>query len=292
MLSVVTLVRNRNRMLDDFLRAWSGQDLAELEIVVVRAGGHEDPHSVAQCDRTMHVRHVELAPTLDCESIAYSHARNAGAAAAHGDRLLFCDADTIPTPSFATRLHAGLGRIDALVTGDVRYLPPAVDTSQPIDVLCNVARPHPRRPVPPDRPGEVDTSLRHELVWGLCMGVRATTFRDVGGFDETFVGYAGEDTDFATAVRRSGRPAGLVGGATVLHQHHDSFEPPLHQMRATVANAQRYRDKWGAWPMEGWLEQFASMNLIDWGAQRIEVVRDPTADEIERSRCRFAAPFR
>ncbi len=292
MLSVVTLARNRNRMLRDFLRAWSLQDLDELEVVVVRAGGDEDPTEVGVGAATPTVRHVSLPAGLDTEAIAYSHARNAGAAAARGDRLVFCDADTMPASGCAQRLHDALGDHDALVTGDVRYLPPGVDLSRPPESLVALARPNPGRPTPPAVPGEVDLTWRHEMVWGLCMGLRTSTFRDLGGFDESFCGYAGEDTDLATAVRLSGRPAGAVGGAVVLHQHHDSFEPPLHQLRATVANAQRYRDKWGAWPMEGWLEGFASTGLIDWGDDLVEVLRDPTPDEIEAHRCRVAAPFR
>lgn len=292
MLSVVTLVRNRNQMLDTFLRGWSLQDLDELEVVVVRAGGDEDPTDVSQRHPGLGVRHIALPGSLDAESIAYSHARNAGARAAVGDNLVFCDADTIPTSGFARHLHEALVRHDALLSGDVHYLPPDVDVSRPITELQTAARRHPARPQPPGRSGEVELALRHELVWGLCMGMRASTFHDIGGFDESFLGYAGEDTDLATAIRRSGRPAGLVGGAIVLHQHHDSFEPPLHQMRATIANAQRYRAKWGVWAMEGWLAQFESLGLITWDDDSIEILRDPTHDEVERHRCTAAAPFR
>lgn len=292
MLSVVTLVRNRNRMLRDFLRAWALQDLAELEIVVVRAGGDEDPTEDTTHVPTLTVRHLSLPAALDDESIAYAHARNAGASAARGDRLVFCDADTMPTEGCARLLHDALGDHDALLTGDVRYLPPGVDLSRPPDELAALARPNAGRPSPSAQAGSVDLTLRHELVWGLCMGVRTSTFRDVGGFDESFCGYAGEDTDLATAIGRSGRRAGIVGGAVVLHQHHDSFEPPLHQLRATVANAQRYRDKWGIWPMEGWLERFASLGLVEWRDDVAEVIRDPTPDEIEAHRCSVAAPFR
>lgn len=292
MLSVVTLVRNRNQMLDAFLRGWARQDVDELEVVVVHAGGHEDPTAVSSRYRDLRVSHVALPTTLDNESIAYSHARNVGAGVARGDRLVFCDADTIPTSGFATSLHAALDNVDALLSGDIHYLPPDADVTEPIAALQSSARPHPHRPEPPVEPGRVDLSLRHAMVWGLSMGMRASTFAEVGGFDESFSGYAGEDTDLATAIEHAGRPAGLVGGAVVLHQHHDSFEPPLHQMRATVANAQRYRNKWGVWPMEGWLEQFESLGLIAWTDESIDVLRDPLAGEVEQYRCTEAAPFR
>ena len=85
----------------------------------------------------------------------------------------------------------------------------------------------------------------------------------------------------------------LVGDAVVLHQHHDSFDPPVQQLRATVANAQRYRDKWGTWPMEGWLRGFTDLGLLDWhpDAATCAVRRDPTPGEIEACRRRVARPF-
>lgn len=290
-LSVVTLVRNRNEMLCDFLRGWSHQTLDDLEVIVVRAGGAQDPIDVTRRFGSLEVRNVALSHDLDDDRIAYSHARNAGAKAARGDRLLFCDADTIATPRVGQRIHDALDDVDALLTVDVRYLAPDADLAQPIEQLSGSARRHPRRPDPPDDES-IDTTLRHELVWGLCMAMRTSTFEEVGGFDEDYVGYAGEDTDLARTVHGTGRPAGLVGGATVLHQHHDSFEPPLHQMSATLLNAERYRAKWGVWPMEGWLVGFEQLGLITRHDQRIEVHRLPTTDEIDAHRCRLAAPFR
>lgn len=291
MLSVITLVRNRNRMLHDFLRGWSEQRVDELEVVVVRAGGEEDPRDVAESYSSLDIEHVTLGDDLDDDRIAYSHARNAGARAAHGDRLVFCDADTIAAGNIAARLHDALGEYDALLTGDVLYLPPDADLSQPIDDLTQIARRHPRRPIPPDD-ASVELTLRHEMVWGLCMAMRASTFHSLGGFDEEYLGYAGEDTDLARAAAQSGRRAGLVGGAVVLHQHHDSFEPPLHQMEATLLNARRYRRKWGVWPMDGWLDQFEQLGLITRRGDDIDIDRLPTDDEIESHRCRLAAPFR
>jgi hypothetical protein len=78
------------------------------------------------------------------------------------------------------------------------------------------------------------------------------------------------------------------------HRHHDVFEPPLQQMTATLANAQRFRHRWGHWPMEGWLSEFARMGLIEWTPQATtaRVVREPTADEVESARRRSALPFR
>lgn len=288
MLSVVTLVRNRNELLRAFLTGIAHQTVP-TEVVVVRAGGDEDPAEVVEAVPGLRARIEEIdAPD---ERIPYSAARNTGAAAATGAHVAFLDADTIASPTLAASIGAALDDHDALCTGEVRYLPPGETSGTDFDVLCERARPHPHRePVP--RTG-VALGGRHELVWGLCMAMRHSTFERAGGFDEGYGGYAGEDTDLARRIADLGVPVGLVADAVVLHQHHDSFDPPVQQLRATVANAQRYRDTWGTWPMQGWLTGFVELGLLDWdpGSTTCRVLRDPTAEEIEACRRRVALPF-
>lgn len=288
MLSVVTLVRNRNRLLGSFLGGLAAQDAA-VEVVVVRAGGAEDPRQVVADVGGLRATVTEVEAPDD--RIPYSAARNAGAAAASGDHLAFCDADTIASPTFAGAIDRALSAHDALCTGEVRYLPPGDTEGVDFDSLLARSRPHPHRePVPASG---VALSDRHELVWGLCMAMRHSTFDRAGGFDEAYGGYAGEDTDLGRALAAAGVPVALVADAVVLHQHHDSYDPPVQQLRATVANAQRYRDKWGSWPMAGWLEGFSAMGLTDWSpeAERCAVLRDPSPDELERCRRTVALPF-
>jgi GT2 family glycosyltransferase len=287
-LSLVTLVRNRNALLRSFLEGVDAQD-APVEVVVVHAGGDEDPREVVSSFPGLRatVCGVEGAG----ERIPYSAARNTGAAAATGDNLAFCDADTIASPTFAGAIDRALTAHDALCTGEVRYLPPGDTAGVDFDTLHSRSRAHPHRePVPASG---VALGGRHELVWGLCMAMRHSTFDAVGGFDEGYRGYAGEDTDLGRALREAGVPVGLVAGAVLLHQHHDSYDPPVQQLRATVANAQRYRDKWGSWPMAGWLEGFAEMGLVSWSptSDRCEVLRDPTPVEVDACRRVVALPF-
>ncbi len=288
MLSVVTLARNRNRMLRSMLTGLSRQDTSSFEVIVVAAGGDEDPATVVAefPDIDVLIRSVS-APD---ERIPYSRARNTGARFARGDHLIFCDADTIPSPGFVRSTASALAHVDAVVSGDVLYLPPMDVGTCSFDELAAAARPHPHRH-PAPRSG-VDMSAPHSLIWGLCMGMRTSTFVRLGGFDESYGGYAGEDTDFTRTARSSGVPAGIVADAIVLHQHHDSFDPPVQQFRATLANARHFFEKWGEWPMRGWLDAFSDMGLIHFDSDDMTVVRDPTDDEIEASRRTVAAPFR
>jgi GT2 family glycosyltransferase len=286
--SVLTLVRDRTAYLHGLLEALAAAPDPPADVVVAVCGG-DDPRPGAP-PTPFPVRFLDVPSG---ERIAYSPARNACAEAAGTDRLLFLDADCVPLPGATEAFGRALDAEDALCIGEVLYLPPEA-ALDPADAgrLAEAGRPHPTRPRPPSR-GWV-RSDDYGLVWGLSMALRRPTFRRLGGFDEGYGGYAGEDTDLAEAARRSGVPLLVVAGAAVAHRHHDVFEPPVQQLRATVANAQRFRDKWGWWPMGGWLEGFRDLGLVAWApdAERAEVLRDPTPEEVEAARRTTARPFR
>jgi len=295
-LTVVTLVKDRNDMLSTFLRGFTTQSDRRFEIVVVDVGGRQDPWDiVARFPQLPLITHrIASGSTARFpDTIPYSAARNAGAHAAAGEHIVFCDADTIPSTGFVAALHDALDAHRALCTLEVLYLPPMAPlalASLPAEWLAAVGRPHPARERPPKT--GVRAGRRHDLVWGLCMAMRRETFERSGGFDNSYDGYAGEDTDLARTLSTMGVPVGLVGGAFVLHRHHDSFEPPLQQLRATTDNARRFHAKWGEWPMGGWLEAFRDLGLVEWDGDQLLVLRDPTDQEIEAARCTTALPFR
>ncbi|PKZ42512.1 hypothetical protein CYJ76_02615 [Kytococcus schroeteri] len=87
-------------------------------------------------------------------------------------------------------------------------------------------------------------------------------WRTVGGFDEAYVGYGGEDTDFAQRLGAAGGRLLWLGGAVAHHQWHESHSPPWDKVADVVRNGRVFAERWGWWPMEGWLEQFASAGLV------------------------------
>lgn len=289
-LSVLTLVRDRNALLARLLDGLDAGTAAPAAVVVAWCGGDEDPHEVVGA-RSYPVEVVAVDSPDD--RIPYSPARNTAAARAPTDALAFLDADCIPARGYVAALARTLGRIDALCTGEVLYLPPAVPDGADEDGLRALGRPHPHRRRPPTEGVALSTD-GHELVWGLHLALRRATLDRVGGFDEGYRGYAGEDTDLAVALREAGVPVALVAGADVFHQHHDTWEPPLQQAAATVANAQRFRDRWGWWPMEGWLAEMAALGIITWSpdAPTAVVDRAPTPAELAAAHRATALPFR
>ncbi len=206
--------------------------------------------------------------------------------------LMFLDVDCIPAPTMIGDFAGSISREQRLWMGSVRYLPAGVPGSLDDwgnDQLANAAIEHPLQPIVN---GPEQSSERYELFWSLCFAIPASLFVAGGGFDESYRGYGGEDTDFAFRMRSAGVPFGF-SAATAYHQHHPVCKPPLQHFEAILRNAQTFRDRWGVWPMGAWLDQFAAMGLIDFdpSADRLVEKRVPTSKEIAESRVTTAAGF-
>ena len=101
-----------------------------------------------------------------------------------------------------------------------------------------------------------------DLFWSLSAAMTPATWARLGGFCEDYVGYGGEDTDFAQILLASGLDLGWVGAARAYHQWHPVSRPPVEHVEDIVRNAGIYHDRWGATPMTGWLEAFAESGLV------------------------------
>ena len=102
--------------------------------------------------------------------------------------------------------------------------------------------------------------------------------------DERYVGYGGEETDFAARLEHAGVPMWWVGGARAYHQHHVVHTPAYQHFDAIIRNARLFRTTWGRWCMDYWLGHFAERGLIAWDAETITVLRGPTAEEVAASK--------
>jgi N-acetylglucosaminyl-diphospho-decaprenol L-rhamnosyltransferase len=207
---------------------------------------------------------LHLPPGAD--GLRLAAGRNAGADAAldtGADLLVFLDADCIPGPdliglySAAAAIHS-----PALLCGPVTYLPEGSVPSDETDLRAATA-PHPARPAPPSGTTLVAGSDEYPLFWSLSFAVTATTWRDLGGFDDRFEGYGGEDTDYAFTARERGVPLVWVGGAHAYHQHHPTSSPPWQHLDDILRNGRLFADRWEVWPMEGWISRFAAAGAIE-----------------------------
>jgi GT2 family glycosyltransferase len=208
------------------------------------------------------VLHVDGRP----DGLPLAAARNAGARAATAggaDLLVFLDVDCMPDPDLVGGYVRSAVRCTGhLLCGPVTYLPEPGRDGYPYDGLTGLRDPHPARPAPD--PGQVVVDRDgHDLFWSLSFALTPATWDAIGGFDEAYVGYGGEDTDFGRRAAASGIPLAWVGDAHAYHQHHPVSRPPVEHLEDIVRNAGLFHDRWGDWPMTGWLDELAGLGLVE-----------------------------
>ena len=252
-ISVCTLASGRAAHLHNLVLGLNAQDVPpdELVIAVMQA----EPYVLPDTD--FPVRQLMIGG----EGIPLAAARNRTAQAATGETLIFLDVDCIPDPGFVGDYARLLEHMDVLLMGEMLYLPSGA-TADGIDIarFAEVGVKHSERAGPPV--GPIGDCSDYRCFWSLNFAMRRSTFFAVGGFDERFVGYGGEDTDFGRMVAEAGVPLHWVRGARAYHQHHAHHMPPVHHIDSVIANAARFRDKWGHFTMEHWLRAFTLMGLV------------------------------
>lgn len=194
-----------------------------------------------------------------------ARARNLGARTAldaGAGLLVFLDVDCLVAPDALGRYRwaaAEPATADDLLTGPTGYLPEPGPTGYDLAALPP-ARFHAARPAPPA--GTVVRDVDRTLFWSLSFAVTAATWARVGGFDEAYEGYGGEDTDFALRASRAGVGLTFVGGALTWHQWHPVSSPPAEHLDDLLRNGSVFAERWGWWPMQGWFEQLETLGLV------------------------------
>jgi GT2 family glycosyltransferase len=255
--AVITLIRGRH---DHLRRQQTGLAAATRppdHYIVVAMGDPDVEAVVAGQSPACDVVHLPTTagrlPLARARNRGAEHALDAGA-----DLLVFLDADCIPGPRMVERYEQTAGR--ALLCGTVSYLPPPAEGGYRMDRLADLGRPHPARPVPAR--DELIKDGDHRLFWSLSFAVTGDAWHRIGGFGEEYTGYGGEDTDFGQRARQAGIPLWWVGGAPAYHQHHPTTSPPVEHLEDILRNAKIFHDRWGWWPMPGWLREFEDLGLI------------------------------
>ncbi|MEH3158557.1 MAG: galactosyltransferase-related protein [Sphingomonas taxi] len=282
-LSVLTLGRGRDDHLANLVAGLARQTLPPRELVV---GVMQDMPYRLPDDCGFPIRQV----VLGGGGIPLAAARNAAARAATGARLCFLDIDCIPDPWLVADYAERLGDDDALLMGEVLYLP-AGATRDGLDFarFAAIGEQHSERAGPPVEP--IAPCADYRCFWSLNFAMRRDRFLALGGFDESYVGYGGEDTDFGRTVVTAGVPLRWVRGARAYHQHHDHHMPPVHHVASVIANARRFRDKWGEWTMPHWLRCFELMGLVARSDDDYFQLRPPSAADLALTRQQSHQPY-
>ncbi len=261
--AVITIAHGRHdhwRMQRAALALSSGP-VHDHVLVAMDDRGYEDPRRGRGAPTP---RVIPLAAHAD--GLPLAAARNLGARAAldaGAQLLVFLDVDCLPGPDLvrgyaAAAASAGSG---LLLCGPVTYLQPPGPPGYDLSRLNAYDAPHPARPAPAT--GETVIGGRHELFWSLSFALDAATWDLIGGFDEAYVGYGAEDTDFAQRARAAYVGLAWVGDARAYHQYHPTQDPPLQHLDDILRNGAIFARRWGWWPMRGWLDGFERAGLIE-----------------------------
>ncbi len=257
--AVITTVAGRHgHLINQRAGLLAGYVVPDLHVVVAM----DDPDVLWHASRVELTTAFESVPTRQGR-LPLAHARNVGAGLAierGADVLIFLDVDCIPGPRLVERyLRCARSQEQRLLCGPVAYLPPAPSAGYRLTELSALAAPHPLRPVPPER-GELPAGDPN-LFWSLSFALSKDCWLGLGGFCERYEGYGAEDTDFAQLAAQQAILPTWVGGAWAFHQYHDSQEPPAQHLQDIIRNASIFHERWGWWPMQGWLDQFQKLGL-------------------------------
>lgn len=238
-------------------------------------------------DRGLHRDVVRV--EVDELGLPLAAARNRGVehvVARGADVVVLLDVDCLPGFDLVAAYADAVRTLpDRLWSGPVTYLRPAVTVDHPAE-LAALDRPHAARPAP--RPGQALAATRIELFWSLSFALAPATWERIGGFDEAYVGYGGEDTDLARRADAAGVGLWWLGSARAYHQHHAVSSPPVEHLEAILRNGRLFHERWGEWPMVGWLTAFEERGLVRRDGDAW--VLDPSADQDQRTAGRTSRP--
>ncbi len=194
-------------------------------------------------------------PLAAARNLGFATAVDAGA-----DALIGLDVDCmVGNAAVAAYADAVRADPDVLWSGPTTYLPADAADCRPAD-LAALDDPHPARPAP--GPGQRWVGAEPDLFWSLSFAAHADAWKAVGGFCERYAGYGCEDTDLAHQWAATGRALGWVGDARAYHQHHATSVPPVQHLDDILRNGSVFAERWGRWPMEGWLKEMEHMGLV------------------------------
>lgn len=225
-ISVVVITYDDQTNLDRVLAALDHQVEIEFEVIVADDGSPIEPRLGRRGYAARLVRQADL-------GFRAAAARNLGARHAHGDVLLFLDGDTIPEPGYVARLAEACRAAGARAPGPAAGRGLAVGRRRHADLRGSTELPPPANLVLPEPAwlaeglassgGLTRTDDRsYRFVISAVLALTRELFEATGGFDESFVGYGGEDWDLANRCHLAGAEFVYEAEAVAWHDGPDA----------------------------------------------------------------------
>lgn len=200
LLSVIIPARDAAETLGDCLRALRSQSLGRdrYEVIVVDDGSSDHTPRIAEAWADCLIRQTGRGPAA---------ARNAGAVSAHGELLVFTDADCIPTPDFLERLSGAFQEAETVAAKG------AYRTAQRGLVSRFVQQEYQHKY---DR---MARRPRIDFIDTYAAAYRRRVFLENGGFDASYLTASVEDQELSFRLARKGYGMVFVPSAIVFHRH-------------------------------------------------------------------------
>ena len=167
------------------------------------------------------VRHLFVPAAAD-EAFNKSKAMNAGARAARNPILILLDADVVPSPDFLAR--------------SVECLDRGWEAARPLRFLFLLDAADSREFMRQGSPATIrEVAFVHQNNPGLATVIRRETYFEIGGHDERFAGWGGEDVEFLDRLRtRKLHPGSFLPAIHLWH-------PPAPQKQSGHRNNELLR---------------------------------------------------
>lgn len=235
-LSVVIPTKDRADALARTLDALEAQQAgdAELEAIVIDNGSSDE--TMARVERQAGSSSLPIRLLKKAEG-GPAAARNAGAAAADGEILLFLGDDTEPADERLLRAHLDLhaahpdptygvlGRITWTPRKPVTPFMHWLENGGPQFHYCNIEA------------GAVDAA---SYFYSSHASLKRSLFEQVGGFDERFPTAAVEDTELGVRLAEAGLQLDYRPELLVFHDHPTTPQQSLHRSVAVGRSAALY----------------------------------------------------
>lgn len=186
----------------DLILLLGRQTLPPDQIMVVDDGSGDATADLAERTRATVLRQPHGGP---------AKARNAGAAVATGEIIVFIDSDCVPQPDFLEKLTA------PLQAGSADVAKGAYCTKQK-SLAARFAQLEFE-----ERYAKLSRQPRIDFVDSYAMAIVRSVFRQSGGFDGTFPRADNEDVDLSYRLGSLGARMVFVSDAVVFHRHPESW---------------------------------------------------------------------
>lgn len=217
-LSVVIVTYNDDkalrRCLDSIWRETDEEELP-LDLIVVDDGGNTDSRKVVE-DQNRGWQWFYLSPASD--QFRLSAARNLGLRHARGDRVLCLDGDCMARPDMLKQHR--LVFADEVRCGLRTHLPWDARPIRPDERFHLRGGPYAQSHAGLASKTRKPFEISYRAAWGFQMSFPRELAMSIGGFNEEFQEYGGEDQEFAGRMRQAGCRLLLDPLAMCYHSDH------------------------------------------------------------------------